>query len=190
MVSPLLSRYSGTPNHSEVLVGSFVTGTETELPLWLLPIPSGPPRRLGEVNAHDAGWSPDGRQIVYANGSSLYLVKSDGSETRKLTTVVGIPFAPVFSPEGNGLRFTVSDLKTASLSLWEVGVGGTGLHPLLEGWNKPSRLPSKDVMTQKLTSRQQWPRSARVACNAVRSGDSFCQSAKPLRPRVPKVAPA
>jgi Tol biopolymer transport system component len=136
---PSIQIFDVAPNHSELLVGSFVTGTETELPLWLIPIPSGPPRRLGEVNAHDAGWFPDGRQIVYANGSSLYLVKSDGSETRKLTTVVGIPFAPVFSPEGNGLRFTVSDPKTASLSLWEVGVGGTGLHPLLEGWNKPSR---------------------------------------------------
>jgi len=105
--------------------------------VWLLPIPSGSPRRLGEVNAHDAGWSPDGQQIVYANGSNLYLAKSDGSDARKLTTVFGVPFRPVFSPDGKRLRFTVNDLKTASLSLWEVAVDGTGLHPLLEGWNKP-----------------------------------------------------
>jgi Tol biopolymer transport system component len=127
------------PNHSEFLVGSFVTGTQTELPLWLLPIPSGSPRRLGDVNAHDAAWSPDGRQIAYANESSLYLVKTDGSDARKLTTVIGVPFKPLFSPDGNRLRFTVNDTKTASLSLWEVAVDGTGLHPLLEGWNKPSR---------------------------------------------------
>src|SRR3984893_2701108 len=44
------------PNHSELLLGSFVTGTQRERPVWLLPIPSGSPRRLGEVNAHDAGW--------------------------------------------------------------------------------------------------------------------------------------
>jgi eukaryotic-like serine/threonine-protein kinase len=127
------------PNHSELLVGSFVTGTQTELPVWLLPLPSGSPRRLDDVNAHDAVWSTDGRQIVYANGSSLYLVKSDGSDARKLTTVIGVPFRPVFSPDGKRLRFTVNDLKTASLSLWEVVLDGTGLHPLLEGWNKPSR---------------------------------------------------
>jgi len=136
---PNISVFDIAPNHSELLVGSFVTGTQTELPVWLLPIPSGSPRRLGEVNAHDAGWSPDGQQIVYANGSNLYLAKSDGSDARKLTTVFGVPFRPVFSPDGKRLRFTVNDLKTASLSLWEVAVDGTGLHPLLEGWNKPSR---------------------------------------------------
>lgn len=127
------------PNHSELMVGSSVTGTETELPVWLLPIPSGSPRRLGDVNAHDGTWSPDGRQIAYASGSSLYLVKSDGSDARKLTTVIGVPFGPVFSPDGNRLRFTVDDPKTASLSLWEVAADGAGLHPLLEGRDKPSR---------------------------------------------------
>jgi serine/threonine protein kinase/Tol biopolymer transport system component len=136
---PNLAVFDIAPNHSELLVGSFVTGTQTELPMWLLPIPSGSPRRLGDVNGHDAAWSPDGRQIAYANESSLYLAKSDGSDARKLTTVNGVPFKPVFSPDGNRLRFTVNDLKAASLSLWEVAVDGTGLHPLLEDWNKPSR---------------------------------------------------
>jgi serine/threonine protein kinase/Tol biopolymer transport system component len=136
---PNLAVFDIAPNHSELLVGSFVTGTQTELPMWLLPIPSGSPRRLGDVNGHDAAWSPDGRQIAYANESSLYLAKSEGSDARKLTTVNGVPFKPVFSPDGNRLRFTVNDLKAASLSLWEVAVDGTGLHPLLEDWNKPSR---------------------------------------------------
>jgi serine/threonine protein kinase/Tol biopolymer transport system component len=131
---PNLNLFDIAPNHSELLAGSFVSGTETELPLWLLPLPSGSPRRLGDVNAHDAGWSPDGRQIVYANASSLYVVKKDGSGSRKLTTVVGVPFAPVFSPDGSSVRFTVNDPKTASSSLWELGIDGTGLHPLLQGW--------------------------------------------------------
>ncbi|HEV2714651.1 MAG TPA: protein kinase, partial [Terriglobales bacterium] len=124
-----LNLFDVAPNHSELLAASFVTGTETELPIWLVPLPSGSPRRLGDVSAHDAGWSPDGRQIVYANGSSLYLVKRDGSDTRKLATVAGVPFAPVFSPDGARVRFTVSDPKTASSSLWELGIDGTGLHP-------------------------------------------------------------
>jgi serine/threonine protein kinase/Tol biopolymer transport system component len=136
---PNIQVFDVAPNHSELLVGSFVTGTETELPLWLLPTPSGPPRRLGDANAHDAGWSPDGQHIIYANGSSLYLVKSDGSDARKLTTVIGVPFGAVFSPDGKRLRFTLADPKTTSLSLWEVSADGAGLHPLLEGWDKPSR---------------------------------------------------
>ena len=134
------------PNHSELLVTSFVTGAEAESPLWLLPIPSGSPRRLGEVIArdgawsplgrHGAGWSPDGREIVYVNGSSLYLAKSDGSETRALATVAGVPYAPVFSPDGSRLRFTVFDPKTAFQSLWEIAADGSAMHPLLSGRNK------------------------------------------------------
>jgi serine/threonine protein kinase/Tol biopolymer transport system component len=130
-----LNLFDIAPNHSELLAGSFVTGTEAELPIWMVPLPSGSPRRLGDVSAHAAGWSPDGRQIVYANGSSLYLVKRDGSDTHKLTTVAGVPFAPVFSPDGTRVRFTVNDPKTASSSLWELEIDGTGLHPFLQGWN-------------------------------------------------------
>ena len=130
-----LNLFDIAPNHSELLAGSFVSGTETELPLWLVPLPSGSPRRLGDVNAHDAGWSPDGRQIVYTNGSSLYLVKRDGSDAHKLATIVGVPLVPVVSPDGTRVRFTVNDPKTASSSLWELGIDGTGLHPVLQGWN-------------------------------------------------------
>ena len=133
---PNIQVFDIAPNHSTILTGSFVTGGETELAVWLLPIPSGPPRRLGDVHAHSAGWSPDGQQIVYATGSSLYLVKNDGSGSRKLTTVDGVPFAPVFSPDGTHLRFTIYDAKTNFGSLWEVAVDGTALHPLLPGWNE------------------------------------------------------
>jgi len=72
---PNVQVFDIAPNHSSLLAGSFVTGGETELPLWLLPLPSGSPHRLGDVHAHSAGWSPDGQQIVYATESSLYLVK-------------------------------------------------------------------------------------------------------------------
>jgi eukaryotic-like serine/threonine-protein kinase len=130
---PNVQVFDIAPNHSSLLAGSFVTGGETELAVWLLPIPSGPPRRLGDVHAHSAGWSPDGHQIVYATESSLYLVKNDGSGSRKLTTVDGVPFAPVFSPDGTHLRFTIYDAKTNLGSLWEVAVDGTALHPLLPG---------------------------------------------------------
>jgi eukaryotic-like serine/threonine-protein kinase len=125
------------PSGAELLIGNFAANTETELPTWLLPLPSGAPRRLGDVSAHDAGWSRDGQQIVYANGSSLYLVKRDGTDNRKLTTVVGVPFTPVFSPDEKHLRFTIFDPKTNTQSLWEVTSDGNDLHPLLDGWNKP-----------------------------------------------------
>src|SRR5262249_46532177 len=84
---------------------------------------------------HAATWSLDGRQIVYANDSTLFLAKSDGTESRELVTVNGRPFWLRWSPDGSRLRFTVADMKTGPSSLWEMGAHGANPHPLLSGWN-------------------------------------------------------
>jgi Tol biopolymer transport system component len=102
-----------------------------------MPTLGGSPRTLGNLLAHDATWSPDGRKIVYANGNDLFLASSDGSESRKLVTAPGPTSWPRWSPDGTRLRFTVFDPNTNSYSLWEVSAGGTNLHRLLPGWNNP-----------------------------------------------------
>jgi Tol biopolymer transport system component/predicted Ser/Thr protein kinase len=126
-----------SPTGSELLVGG-AAGTETEYPLWVLPAPGGSLHRLGDVIAHDAAWSPDGQEIVYANAADLYLAKSDGTDSRKLVTVGGLPYEIRWSPDGRLLRFTVSDPKSNSNSLWEVTSDGTNLHPLLPAWSTPA----------------------------------------------------
>jgi serine/threonine protein kinase len=125
-----------SPNRSELLVMSY-SRSENEHPLWVLPVLGGAPRRLGEVLAHDGTWSPDGQRIVYANGSDLYVAKSDGTQSRKLVTAPGRPYRPRWSPDGSRLRFTVGDEQTSNFSLWEVAADGGNLHPLLPGWNNP-----------------------------------------------------
>jgi serine/threonine protein kinase/Tol biopolymer transport system component len=131
-----------SPDGSEVLVGNEdVPAAEVpseDVSVWLLPLPVGPPRRIGAVMAHDGTWSPDGKHILYANGSDLYTVGSDGTNPHKLVRVEGIPRHPRFSPDGIRIRFDVSG-SDGSSSLWEVANDGTGLHPLLPGWNKPSQ---------------------------------------------------
>jgi eukaryotic-like serine/threonine-protein kinase len=124
------------PNRSELLLFNFV-GIEQEDPLWVLPVPAGTPRRLGDVSASDATWSPDGQQIAYAKGFDLYVARNDGADSRKLVTTKGVPSWPRWSPDGSVLRFTVSDPDVGSQSLWEVSADGTHLHPLLSGWNNP-----------------------------------------------------
>jgi Tol biopolymer transport system component/predicted Ser/Thr protein kinase len=127
--------YDISPNRSELLAGSF-SGLVPEAPLWSLPMPAGTPRRLGDVLAHEATWSPDGQQIVYANGVDLYRANSDGTDSRKLISLPGIAHSLQWSPDGSVLRFSVRDPKTNSNSLWEVAADGTHLHPLLAGWNR------------------------------------------------------
>ena len=123
------------PSRSELLVDSF-TGeggimTTGEAPLWAIPVPAGSPRRIGDLNAHDAAWSQDGQQLAYFKGSDLYLAKWDGTQPRKLVTLTGYPVAPRFSPDAHHVRFALRAADAISFSLWEVDVDGTGLHPLL-----------------------------------------------------------
>jgi eukaryotic-like serine/threonine-protein kinase len=127
-----------SPNRSELLVDSGV-GVVFESPLWVVPVLGGAPHRVGDVMSHAAAWSLDGRQIVFANGPTLYLAKSDGTESRPLVTVAGRPLWLRWSPDGSRLRFTVRDTALGGLnSLWEVAKDGSNLHPLLPGWNKPA----------------------------------------------------
>jgi serine/threonine protein kinase/Tol biopolymer transport system component len=124
-----------SPDHAHLLVVGF-NGSESESSLWAMPTLGGTPRRIGEIQAHDATWTPAG-DIVYANGADLYWSSSDGSGTRKIVTVAGIPFWLRASRDGRVVRFTVRDSETDALSLWEVSSDGGNLHPLLPVRNEP-----------------------------------------------------
>src|ERR1700687_2258689 len=84
------------PGRSELLVDSYsgeggilATG---EAPLWAIPVPAGSPRRIGDFNAADSSWSPDGQQLVYDSGHDIYLAKWDGTQPHQLVTGAGYPF--------------------------------------------------------------------------------------------------
>lgn len=118
-----------SPDRSQLLVGSF-KGTESEAPLWTLPLPSGAPRRVGDLVAHGGAWSPDGRTLVFAKDSDLFLASSEGLEVHKLATVRGVPVAPRFSPDGGRVRFSVSVPAQNASAIWEVATDGKNLRPL------------------------------------------------------------
>src|SRR5215472_18416983 len=124
-----------SPKRPELLINNPVG---LEAPLAILPLPAGSLHRVGNIVAHAGAWSPDGEKISFANGHDLYITNSDGSESRKLVNVDGVAYGLRWSPDGKVLRFSLHDSKkAASSSLWEVRADGTGLHPLLPGWNNP-----------------------------------------------------
>src|SRR5580658_7877236 len=131
--------YDFYPRRTELLVKGVAEGSETESPVWVLPLPAGTVRSVGSILAHAAAWAPDGEHIVYARTSSLYACNTDGTDSRELITVQGVPFAPRFSPDGQRLRFTIRDTNQRTSSLWEVSAGGKDLHPVLPDWNKPAQ---------------------------------------------------
>jgi eukaryotic-like serine/threonine-protein kinase len=108
-------------------------------PLWSVPVVGGSPRRLGDISGQDGAWSADGKFIAYCNGNSLFTAEADGSDARKVITVgdSGFVFSPVWSPDGNQLRFIYSPAFAAPSYFMEVSPDGTGLHRLLPGWTNP-----------------------------------------------------
>jgi len=127
-----------SPDHAQLLVFSSV-GTESEYPGWSLPLPSGAPRRLAEVTGHSGAWSPNGRHLVFCQGSDIYQANADGTDPHKLAAVPGEPRGTHFSPDGTRIRLTVTDPQTGSQALWEIRSDGGDLHPLLPGWHNPPR---------------------------------------------------
>jgi Tol biopolymer transport system component len=105
-------------------------------------VPGGQPRRIGNLGAYDATWSPDGSKLYFCGGGgSIYSAEADGSDVHKLLTVKGYPLWIRFSPDGRVLRFSVladPNRPTSWMSLWEAQADGSHLHQLLPGFANPA----------------------------------------------------
>jgi eukaryotic-like serine/threonine-protein kinase len=125
-------------DRSQLLVRAQVGTGSRVAPFWLLPLPTGSLRRLGDIAGNEGNWSRDGRQLVFSDGSDLYLANADGTASHLLASAPGYVFAAVFSPDGERIRFSVRD-QANTTSLWEVHTDGSNLHQLLKGWHTPPR---------------------------------------------------
>ena len=123
-----------SPDGGRLLVRDWPNPLQTEGALWVVPTSGSAPKRLGDVMAQDAAWSPDGQSLVYARGEELYLSSSDGGQARRLATTPGRAHWIRWSPDGRHLRFTLIDTKGHRRSLWEVSADGTDLHVLPFQW--------------------------------------------------------
>ncbi len=130
-----------TPDRSELLVGA---GGDAGLgnALWAVPLPSGSPRRLGDIVVDEsrAKLSADGKRLVYGRGSDLWIADADGSNSSRLFSAPpGRLSNPAFSPDGKRVRFTLFNPQDNTSALWEIGVDKSNPHALLPGWHNPPR---------------------------------------------------
>lgn len=147
-----------SPDHSQFLIGQFKR-REEDMPLWLWPVQGGEPRRLGQATGSDPAWSPDGSQVVFVRGHTLYSVHRDGTMLQQLAHVDGRPRSPAWSPDGGRIRFTVdtTDAKrqltgqyddridqqsggqVTAQAIWEMSATGGGLHAIVMPDAQPPR---------------------------------------------------
>jgi serine/threonine protein kinase len=137
--APVLSRVEGliiaalAPDSASLLGIVRNPSSSGSGPIWVLPLPTGEPRRFADLYGQDAAYA-SGDQIVFAKGNELYIAKPDGSSARKLLGQPGLITNLALSPDKKRLRFTIWSNNYTSASLWELATDGTGLHELLRDW--------------------------------------------------------
>jgi serine/threonine protein kinase/Tol biopolymer transport system component len=116
------------PDGSELLVSALDGMKHSGVVVWAVPVLGGSPRRIGNLMASGAAWSPDGEWIAYTLKNELCIVRRDGTEARTLTSLPGETYSPKWSPDGKRLRLGV--WKEMG-SIWEVDREGHGARLLL-----------------------------------------------------------
>src|SRR6201997_5131826 len=127
-----------SPDGSQVLAIDG-EGAPPKGPLWSLEILGGSPRRLGDIIAETASWSPDSKRLAYSVLGELFLANADGTDAHKLISVQGDILNITWSPDGSRLRFDSSETagSVGQQLEWEVSTSGNNLHRLFEGWHNP-----------------------------------------------------
>jgi Tol biopolymer transport system component len=149
-----------SPDHTSLLASPAHAGARNR-ELWTIPLNKVASTRLGALAADDAAWSPNAEELVSVKGSEIWITSAKGTNAKKLAAVKGRPFNPRFSPDGQKIRFSVSDVETNTSALWEVGREGSSPHEMLAGWDKAHAVCcgvwSKDGKSYIFQATQSWP---------------------------------
>jgi eukaryotic-like serine/threonine-protein kinase len=110
------------------LVGPFIG--PAVLPLRTITLPTGEVRRLGDLQALDASFAPDG-SILLSRDEVLYLADKDGSNSRKLFSADGEIWGPNISPDNKLMVFTVARSGSVT-SIVVSNPDGSGQHAIVD----------------------------------------------------------
>jgi Tol biopolymer transport system component len=123
-----------SPDKSKLLLA---TGVGDSNEFWVQPLPAGTPRRVGNINAFSARWTPDGSHIIYSDQHKIAIMNEDGSDPHTIAEISGSAVWFRYSPDGRLIRFSILQDSESSSSLWEMRADGTNLHRLLPNWKEP-----------------------------------------------------
>ena len=111
--------------------------------VWIVPTNGGAPQSVAHLVIQSAAWSPDGSRIFFLSNNTLFGMKADGRDRRKLVEVPDGSYevrdAP--APLPNVLRLSVFTPDMRSSSIWQVAPDGSGMHPLVPGQHSAAAWP-------------------------------------------------
>lgn len=133
-----------SPDGSEFLLLRSDLNDETQRgTIWTMPVLGGAAKRLGNVTARGASYSPDGKLIAFNEKESVYVCDADGQNVKKIwDTHHMVPGNPSFSPDSKKIRVTMSrsTLEDDLTRIWELNADGSNPHilPLPQHWPQDS----------------------------------------------------
>ncbi|WP_419551554.1 cell wall-binding repeat-containing protein [Candidatus Poriferisodalis sp.] len=115
-------------------------------------------QQLGSLGGSSPSWSPNCTHVVFAHDRSLWLMRNDGTDLRRLTRYdARTSYAPSWSPDGTRIAYARTDyLDDRWVShIWLVNSDGTG-HTQLTGGDVWDDEPSWSPDGAKLTFSRYW----------------------------------
>ena len=124
--------------------------------------------RITSTRADDTepDWSPDRRRIVFVRQepgerrSSLYVVRRDGGDLRRLTGGGRAVAMPAWSPDGKRIAFASSPLAGGSFDIWVVDLTGGRPRRVTKGAGEeilPSWTRAGKLEFERLAPGEAWP---------------------------------
>jgi serine/threonine protein kinase/Tol biopolymer transport system component len=133
-----------SPDGSEFLLLQNDLNDETQRgTAWTMPVLGGPAKRLGNVTARGASYSPDGKLIAFNENQSVYVCDSDGQNVKEIWNSGHLVWGnPAFSPDAKRIRVTAwnSPRQVNMTKIWELNADGTNPHllPFPQDWSSDS----------------------------------------------------
>ena len=118
------------------LVGPFTQSGA--FPLRTIPLPTGEVRRLGDIQALDASFAPEGR-VLFSRDKVLYLADMDGANPRKLLSADGEIWGPNISPDNKRMVFTING-AALGLSIVVSNTDGSGQRAIVNSSERRARV--------------------------------------------------
>lgn len=122
---------------SELLIREITETSSSEG--WAVPVSGGAPHRLGIASMLAAAYTPDGRGVFYADGSTVFESDREGRNNRRLVTLPGEVLGISVSPQADRLRFYVAEDSKTGMDLWESRTDGSNPRRVINDWPLPRR---------------------------------------------------
>jgi Tol biopolymer transport system component/DNA-binding winged helix-turn-helix (wHTH) protein len=123
-----------SPDSSELLIAPFESRSLL-LPVWSMPSVGGTARRMGQISAMDATFTPDGSQITFCNDEGIFRADRNGLNPQKILELKGPKAGLAWSSDGKELRFELGSSLSEGLKIWSVNSDGKDLHQLFPDWS-------------------------------------------------------